>query len=104
MFLLSFYDADTQPRSINRNGFTQAELTNYEIHLIGAQGGSARHAFYMFGANSTAGQPLPADNACQRCHIDHGAFDGTFAQFYPTLRPRIPKDLLEKAAKDHDIR
>ena len=33
MFLLSFYNSDTQPRSINQNGFTQAELTNYEIHL-----------------------------------------------------------------------
>jgi len=34
MFLLSFYDSDKQQRSINQNGFTQADLTNYEIHLM----------------------------------------------------------------------
>jgi hypothetical protein len=104
MFLLSFYDSDKQQRSINQNGFTQAELTNFEIHLIDPARGEKGHAFYMFGAKSTEGSPVPPGNACVRCHVDHGAFDGTFAQFYPTLRPLIPKELLEKAARDHNIR
>ena len=39
----------------------------------------------MFGANSSEGSPVPPGNACVRCHVDHGAFDGTFAQFYPTF-------------------
>ena len=107
MFLLSFYDSDKQQRSINQNGFTQADLTNYEIHVIDpAKGDKADkgHAFYVFGANDTQGNPLPAGNACVRCHVDHGAFDGTFAQFYPTLRPMIPKEALERAAQDHNIR
>ena len=107
MFLLSFYNSDTQQRSINQNGFTQADLTNYEIHVIdptkGEQGDKG-HAFYVFDAKDTQGNPLPAGNACVRCHVDHGAFDGTFAQFYPTLRPLIPKDALERAARDHNIR
>ena len=104
MFLLAFYNADAQARSINKNGFTQSDLTNYEIHLISPKDGPDRHAFYLFGADATEGKPLPPNNNCQRCHLDHGAFDGTFAQFYPTIRPLIPKDALEKAAKDHDIR
>jgi hypothetical protein len=104
MFLLSFYDSDQQKRSINQNGFTQADLTNYEIHLIDPAKGDQAHAFYMFGAKDTEGHLMPAGNACQRCHVDHGAFDGTFAQFYPTLRPFIPKEALERAARDHDIR
>jgi hypothetical protein len=104
MFLLAFYNADAQARSINQNGFTQSDLTNYEIHLISPKEGPERHAFYMFGADATVGKPLPPNNSCVRCHIDHGAFDGTFAQFYPTIRPLIPKDALEKAARDHDIR
>jgi len=104
MFLLAFYNADKQARSINQNGFTQADLTNYEIHLIGPKEGAERHGFYMFGADSRQGSRLPPGNACARCHTDHGAFDGTFAQFYPTLRPLIPKEALERAAKDHDIR
>jgi hypothetical protein len=102
MFLLAFYNADKQARSINQNGFTQADLTNYEIHVISA--GAERHAFYMFNADSAQGRPLPPNNTCVRCHIDHGAFDGTFAQFYPTLRPLVPKEALERAALDHNIR
>jgi len=104
MFLLSFYDADTQKRSINQNGYTQAELTNYEIHLVDPAKNADGHVFYLFSADATAGSPLPPGNACARCHTQHGAFDGTFAQFYPTIRPRIPKQALERAANDHDIR
>src|SRR5262245_36077033 len=107
MFLLSFYNSDTQQRSINQNGFTQADLTNYEIHVIdpakGAQGDKG-HAFEVLDAKATPGNPLPPGNACVRCHVDHGAFDGTFAQFYPTLRPLIPKEALERAQQDHNIR
>jgi hypothetical protein len=104
MFLLSFYNADTQKRSINQNGFTQADLTNYEIHVVDAAHGADGRAFYVFGAKDTEGDPLPAGNNCVRCHVSHGAFQGTFAQFYPTLRPMIPKEALERAAQDHDIR
>lgn len=104
MFLLSFYDSDQQQRSINQNGFTQADLTNYEIHLLDPVKGDKGHAFYVFDANDKQGTALPPGNACVRCHVDHGAFDGTFAQFYPTLRPLIPKEALERAAQDHNIR
>lgn len=104
MFLLSFYDADVQQRSVNQNGFTQAELTNYEIHLVDPAKSADGRVFYLFSADATEGNPLPPGNACARCHLDHGAFDGTFAQFYPTIRRRIPKEALERAARDHDIR
>jgi cytochrome P460 len=103
MFLLSFYNSDKQQRSINQNGFTQADLTNYEIHLIDPKNPEG-HTFFMFGANSNEGDPVPPGNACVRCHVDHGAFGGTFAQFYPTIRPLIPKDALERALNDHNIR
>ena len=103
MFLLSFYDADAQERSINQHGFTQADLTNYEIHLVDPDDEEG-HRFYMFGPQSTAGDPVAPGSACVRCHVQHGAFDGTFAQFYPTIRPRIPQEALDKALQDHDIR
>ena len=103
MFLLSFYDTETQQRSINQNGFTQAELTNYEIHVLDPKAEKG-HAFYMFGPKSATGNAAPPGNACVRCHVDHGAFQGTFAQFYPAIRPHIPKEALEKASRNHDIR
>jgi hypothetical protein len=105
MLLLSFYDADTRKRSISQNGFTQAELTNYEIHLIDpAMGGGDGRAFYTFAADASEGNLLPPGNGCVRCHLQHGAFQGTFAQFYPTIRPHIPKEALERALANHDIR
>jgi hypothetical protein len=104
MFLLSFYNIDEHERSINQNGFTQADLTNYEIHLIDPARGQDGRTFFVFGANDVEGAPLPAGNNCVNCHVKHGAFQGTFAQFYPTLRPLIPKAALERAAQDHDIR
>jgi hypothetical protein len=104
MFLLSFYNSDQQKRSINQNGFTQADLTNYEIHLIDPTRGEDGRAFFVFDPKDTEGDPLPAGNNCVRCHVKHGAFQGTFAQFYPALRPMIPKEALERAARDHDIR
>jgi len=103
MFLLSFYDSD-QRRSINRTGFVQADLSNYEIHLIDGERSSEGRMFYLFGPDDTEGSALPKGNNCVRCHVTHGAFDGTFAQFYPTLRHRIPKDALERAMKNHDIK
>jgi hypothetical protein len=101
MFLLNFYDTVTQPRAVDQNGFTQDELTNFEIHVIDAATGPERHSFYLFGAKDTEGDLVPPGNACVRCHTEHGVYDGTFAQFYPALRPKIPKDLLEKAARAH---
>ena len=105
MLLLSFYDADTRQRSVKQNGFTQAELTNFEIHLIDpAKGGADGRAFYTFAADAREGDLLPPGNGCVRCHLKHGAFQGSFAQFYPTIRPLIPKDALERALANHDIR
>ena len=60
--------------------------------------------FCLFGPKDKEGSPLPPGNSCVRCHIDHGAFNGTFAQFYPTIRPHLPKELLERASKVQDIR
>jgi hypothetical protein len=68
-----------------------------------AQGKDGR-TFYMFGANDQEGHAMPPGNGCVSCHNKHGVLDGTFAQFYPTLRPYISKEALERAAHDHDIR
>lgn len=104
MFVLAFYSADTQKRSTNQRGFTQGDLTNFEIHLISEAAGEDKHVFYMFGPEDSEGTPLPPKNNCVRCHVDHGVFDGTFAQFYPSIRKQLPKDLLEHASKVEDIR
>lgn len=95
MFLLSFYDSE-QKVSINRSGFVQRDLNSYEIHLIDRRRPGEGHFFYPFDATDKQADVLPPGNACVTCHLKDGAFGGTFAQFYPTIRHRIPTALLEK--------
>ena len=89
MFLLSFYDSE-QKVSINRSGFVPQDLDSFEIHLIDRRRPGEGHYFYPFGAEDQEAAVLPAGNSCIECHLKDGAFDGTFAQFYPTIRHRIP--------------
>ncbi len=104
MFLLSFYGAD-QRRSINKTGYVQADLSNFEIHLVDARKAPDEgRVFYVFGAQANEGSAMPKGSECVRCHAGHGAFEGTFAQFYPAIRDRIPHEALERALKDRDIR
>jgi len=89
MLLLSFYDSE-QKVSINRSGFVQRDLDSFEIHLIDKRRAGEGHYFYPFGATDGEAAVLPPGNACIECHLKNGAFSGTFAQFYPTIRHRIP--------------
>jgi hypothetical protein len=41
-------------------------------------------AFFAFGKSST-GKLLARTQDCYSCHIEHGAVDNTFVQFYPVL-------------------
>jgi hypothetical protein len=104
MMLLSFYGADSRV-SNNKTGYVQSALRGQEIHLIDpARKADNGHVFYGFAAGSDEGEPVPPGNECVRCHVTHGAFEGAFIQFYPVMRGRIPKEALEKALADHDIR
>jgi Cytochrome P460 len=104
MMLLSFYGADTRV-STNRTGYVQSALKGQEIHLIDpARKADSGHVFYSFPVDGKEGKPVPPGNECVRCHLAHGAFEGAFIQFYPAMRGRIPKDALDKALADHDIR
>jgi hypothetical protein len=86
MFLLSFYAAE-QNSDPQLQGFVQGDLQAQEIHVIDAQRFEDGRAFFMFQdleqASSTA---LPAGNECVQCHEAEGDYNGTFMQFYPTLR------------------
>jgi len=96
MFLLSFYAAE-QRVSIDRAGFVQGELKNFEIHLLDRARFAEGRAFYQFAKNDDKAAAIPPGSTCVQCHIKDGAFDGTFAQFYPVIRNAIPPDLLKKS-------
>jgi hypothetical protein len=90
MFLLSFYAAEHGGSSIDRRGFVPGGLTAFEIHIIDRgrfnEGG---HAFFSFDSNDQQATRLASGNDCVSCHVKHGAFDGTFAQFYAVIRARL---------------
>jgi hypothetical protein len=96
MFLLSFYRAEAQS-SPQLPGFVQGDMFLQEIHVIDKTrfADDSGHAFFTFATPQTAAsqtaasERTPAGNECTACHIEHGAFDGSFTQFYPTLRARL---------------
>ena len=92
MFLLSFYKAQEKPQP-DLNGFVQGDVTAREIHIIDSVKYEDGRGFYMSAADGgNLGTMLPAGNECVQCHIEHGDFGGTFAQFYPLIRKFVSQD------------
>ncbi len=104
MMLLSFYGTEARV-SDSGTGYVQSGLKAQEIHLIDpARRADGGHVFYGFQPDGNEGKPMAPGNVCVRCHLEHGAFEGAFIQFYPVMSGRIPKEALDKALADHDIR
>jgi Cu/Ag efflux protein CusF len=70
--------------SINKDGRVQTNLLAIEAHVKDASRGD--WAFYGFGnGTQQEGKLLPKSADCYSCHLQNGAADTTFVQFYPTL-------------------
>ena len=93
MFLLSFFRAEGQSAP-QLPGFVQGDMFAQEIHVIDKArfADDSGHAFFMFPPpDSAVSTRIPVGNDCVACHTEHGAFDGTFTQFYPGLRAHLAK-------------
>lgn len=89
MFLLSFYRAESQSEP-QLPGFVQGPLLAQEIHVIDKTRFDEGRGFFLFATPQPATAEKIADGStCVSCHQEHGAFDATFTQFYPTLRARL---------------
>lgn len=90
MLLLSFYRTLDKPEPQLR-GFAQGELAQREIHLIDERRFPEEgRAFFLYPtAGSRSAPPIPVGSECVACHTEHGAYDGTFTQFYPVARDRL---------------
>lgn len=90
MLLLTFYNTLEKPEPALR-GFAQGEMAVREIHLIDERRfDDEGRAFFAYPtADTNAAAPLPPGSECVVCHTEHGAFDGTFVQFYPLARDRL---------------
>ena len=73
--------------SINQNGNYQGEeVHGLEVHVKDEARFPGKWAFFGSRDGKT-GELVPFSANCYSCHVDHGAVDTTFVQFYPTLMP-----------------
>jgi len=77
--------ASASKGSINQGGSYQSGLVAIEgeVKDVARFPGNG-WAFFAFG-KSSSGKMLPRTEDCYACHLEHGAVDNTFVQFYPAL-------------------
>jgi len=92
MLLLSFYKAEGKMNP-QLSGFVEGDLQSQEIHVIDRKRFEERRAFFVFPVGQKVTAPMPKGSECVSCHRQHGAYDGTFLQFYPVLREIPFKDV-----------
>lgn len=91
MFLLSFYVSEAQS-SPQLPGFVQGDLAAQEIHVIDGDRFTEGRGFFLYPANATtaiASDKIPDGSECVECHMAEADYNGTFTQFYPTIRHLI---------------
>ena len=77
--------ASANKGSINKGGSYQSDLLGIEGEIKdSAKFPGNGWAFFAFGKAKTA-KMLPRTEDCYACHLEHGAVDNTFVQFYPAL-------------------
>ena len=92
--------ASASKGSINQGGSYQSDLMAIEAEVKDAAKFPGNGwAFFAFG-KSTSGKMLPRTEDCYGCHLEHGAVDNTFVQFYPVLlRIAKQKGTLKRAGQ-----
>ncbi|HEX7080497.1 MAG TPA: cytochrome P460 family protein [Gammaproteobacteria bacterium] len=86
MLLLTFYRTQEKPEPALR-GFVQGDVALREIHVIDRERYPEEgRAFFQYPPGTAVSEKLPLGSECVACHAEHGAFDGTFTQFYPPVR------------------
>jgi hypothetical protein len=72
--------------SINKAGhFQTADRMGVEVHVKDEARFAGKWAFFGFEDGASPAKQVPVQASCYSCHLDHGAVDTTFVQFYPTL-------------------
>jgi hypothetical protein len=87
MLIITRYTPE-QKVSINKHGYFEGELAGMEVALKDHEHFKEGWAYFDFsgmnGLHETA-RAFPKE-MCYSCHVEHGADDNVFTQFYPILR------------------
>lgn len=96
LFTRSAFEA-AQRMSTNRAGFVMGDFIATEMHIVDRKKFKDGFNFAIFGPKQKSAPILPDGNGCVSCHVKNAAYEGVFAQFYPTIRERIPAHALAAA-------
>jgi hypothetical protein len=79
--------APRQRESIATEGWFQGDLVALEAAVKDRERFEEGWAYFDFGKAGldATGRKMPTES-CHRCHVEHGADDNVFVQFYPPLR------------------
>ena len=85
MFVMEVYRPE-QKVSPNKQGYFEGERVAIEISVKDREKFPEGWAYFNFGdGKKTEARPIPK-SSCFDCHLQHGADDNVFVQFYPVLR------------------
>jgi hypothetical protein len=99
IFVLALHEP-RQRESINREGYFEGDLVALEAAVKDRERFAEGWAYFDFGKggrNASAAAKPPS--ACHACHVEHGADDNVFVQFYPLLRPFLESRRTAAAAE-----
>jgi hypothetical protein len=77
--------------SINQHGSFQSDIAGIEAHVKDSKRFKDGWAFFDLFPGRPSAKAIAPGNSCERCHVEHGAVDSTFVQFYPDLMPVAKK-------------
>jgi hypothetical protein len=72
--------------SINRAAHFQTDLMGICVQVKDLARFQEKWTFFSFASPMKTAKANPKA-MCWQCHLDHGAVESTFVQFYPTLKP-----------------
>ena len=90
MLLIDFYSAETgDPQSVVADGlFPGREQSFFFVSVknrLRPDGSLTPWAYYVFTSDKPTAAAMD-DQSCYQCHLEHGADDNVFLQFYPILQ------------------
>lgn len=85
MFVMELYRPE-QKVSPNKQGYFEGQRVAIEVSVKDRGKFPEGWAYFNFGnGRRTEARPIPKAS-CYDCHLEHGADDNVFVQFYPALR------------------
>lgn len=96
-FATSIYMPHENPKPA-MDGVVQGDLAILFVHRLERGETGLQHEFSLFGNGPGMAKRMPEGSECVACHTKHGGLDGTYVQFYPSLRERLRVGVPDAAA------